>query len=62
MACEARTEVGVDTKDDGAASSALVLEQRISDLCPEEIFEHGTGTEVAYDLIANELLLDGRAG
>jgi glutamate decarboxylase len=41
--------------------AALVLEQGMSDLCRDEIFEHGTGTEVAYDLIANELLLDGSA-
>jgi glutamate decarboxylase len=50
-----------ETKGDGAATSALVLEQAIRDLCHDEIFEHGTGTEVAYDLIANELLLDGSA-
>jgi glutamate decarboxylase len=40
---------------------ALVLEQRMNELCREEMFEHGAGTEVAYDLISNELLLDGSA-
>jgi glutamate/tyrosine decarboxylase-like PLP-dependent enzyme len=45
----------------GAATSALVLEEGMSDLCRDEIFEHGVGTDVAYDLIANELLLDGSA-
>jgi glutamate decarboxylase len=51
----------VETTSDGASTSALVLEQGIRDLCRDEIFDHGTGTEVAYDLIANELLLDGSA-
>ena len=50
-----------ETTGDGAATSALVLEQAIYDLCHDELFEHGTGTEVAFDLIANELLLDGSA-
>jgi glutamate decarboxylase len=50
-----------ETTTDGASTSALVLEQAIQDLCHDEIFDHGTGTEVAYDLIANELLLDGSA-
>jgi glutamate decarboxylase len=53
--------MSVVTKQDGADGSALVFEQRVRDLCHEEIFEHGTGSEVAYDLIANELLLDGSA-
>jgi glutamate decarboxylase len=53
--------MAVQTKEDGAQSSALVFEQRVQDLCHDEIFEHGTGSEVAYDLIANELLLDGSA-
>jgi glutamate decarboxylase len=49
------------TKPDGAGASALVREARVRDLCSEEIFEHGLGSEVAYDLLANELLLDGSA-
>jgi glutamate decarboxylase len=53
--------MSVKTKVDGAGGSALVFEQRIQDLCHDELFEQGTGTEVAYDLISNELLLDGSA-
>jgi len=33
----------------------------VRDLCHDEIVEKGVGTEVAYDLIANELLRDGSA-
>jgi glutamate decarboxylase len=53
--------VSVQTRADGAGDSALVFEQRIQDLCHDELFERGTGSEVAYDLISNELLLDGSA-
>ena len=53
--------MSVKTKVDGAGEGALVFEQRIQDLCHDELFEQGTGTEVAYDLISNELLLDGSA-
>src|SRR6516225_6254416 len=49
------------TTGDGAGATAIVFEQRIQDLCHDELFEQGTGTEVAYDLISNELLLDGSA-
>jgi glutamate decarboxylase len=52
--------MAMETNTDGP-QSALVYEQRIKDLCHDEIFEHGTGSEAAYDLIANELLLDGSA-
>jgi glutamate decarboxylase len=51
----------VETKTDGAGASALVFEQRIQDLCHDALFEEGTGSEAAYDLISNELLLDGSA-
>jgi glutamate decarboxylase len=47
--------------DGGGGDSALVFEQRIQDLCHDTLFERGTGSEVAYDLISNELLLDGSA-
>ena len=50
-----------ETQSEGAGGSALVFEQRIQDLCHDELFEQGTGNEVAYDLISNELLLDGSA-
>ena len=53
--------MSVKTGGDGKGDAALVLEQRIRDLCHDELPEHGTGTEVAYGLIANELLLDGSA-
>src|ERR1700759_2489477 len=43
------------------AAPALVFEQRIQDLCHDKLFEQGTGTRVAYDLMTNELLLDGSA-
>jgi glutamate decarboxylase len=51
----------VEATQDGEETPALVFEQRIRDLCHDEMYEHGTGTEVAYDLISNELLLDGSA-
>ncbi len=51
----------VETTEDRPAAAALVFEQHIQSLCHDEIFERGTGTEVAYDLISNELLLDGSA-
>jgi glutamate decarboxylase len=50
-----------ETKQDGAATSALVLEQRLMDLPCDCLNEHGTGSEVAFDLLSNELLLDGSA-
>ena len=53
--------MSVRTRTDGGADTALVFEQRVLDLCHDELPEQGTGTEVAYDLIANELLLDGSA-
>jgi len=53
--------VTTETKTEGIGDSALVFEQRIQDLCHDRLFEQGTGNEVAYDLISNELLLDGSA-
>ncbi|MCL2769014.1 MAG: glutamate decarboxylase [Solirubrobacterales bacterium] len=47
--------------EDRPEQAALVFEQHIQRLCHQEIPERGTGTEVAYDLISNELLLDGSA-
>jgi glutamate decarboxylase len=55
------TQVNTQTKTDGIGDTALVFEQRIQDLCHDRLFEQGTGNEVAYDLISNELLLDGSA-
>jgi glutamate decarboxylase len=51
----------VETTGDRPAPAALVFEQHTQRLCHDEIFEQGTGTDVAYDLISNELLLDGSA-
>jgi glutamate decarboxylase len=53
--------MSVRTNADGTGDPALVIEERVLDLCHDELPERGTGTEVAYDLIANELLLDGSA-
>ena len=53
--------MNTQTKTDGIGDTALVFEQRIQDLCHDRLFEQGTGNEVAYDLISNELLLDGSA-
>jgi glutamate decarboxylase len=50
-----------DGEMSGESGTALEIEQRIRDLCRDELPEHGTGTEVAFDLIENELLLDGSA-
>ena len=40
---------------------AFVLEQQLLSLPRNEIREHGMGGEIAYDLVSNELLLDGSA-
>jgi glutamate decarboxylase len=53
--------MSVETRPDGSAASAFVREERVMKLCHEEIFEHGLGSEVAYDMLSNELLLDGSA-
>jgi hypothetical protein len=50
--------MSVQTKGDGGADTALVCEQRVLDLCHDEPPEDGTGTEVAYDLIANYTVFD----
>jgi glutamate decarboxylase len=50
-----------DRDGESAETSAIVLEQRVQDLPHNALSEHGTGGEIAYDLLANELLLDGSA-
>jgi glutamate decarboxylase len=50
-----------ETREDGASSSAIVIEQRVMDLPRDELNQHGTGTEIAFDMLSNELLLDGSA-
>jgi glutamate decarboxylase len=44
-----------------ASASALVREAVVRGLARDELPESGTGGEVAYDLLTNELLLDGSA-
>ena len=49
--------MSVNTTGEDGGDLVLVFEQRIRDLCHDEIFEQGTGTEVAYDLMLER---DGR--
>ena len=42
-------------------TSSLVQEEELKGLPRDELPEHGTGSRVAYDLMTNELLLDGSA-
>src|SRR5271167_2525437 len=58
---ESEDAMSLDTNAGGGATPALVFEQKMHDLCHDELPEHGTGTDVAYDLLSNELLLDGSA-
>jgi glutamate decarboxylase len=48
-------------KGNGAYEPELVREERLLGLPKHELPERGTGTNVAYDLMSNELLLDGSA-
>ena len=45
----------------GASASAMVQEEELVGLPRNTVPEHGAGTKVAYDLMTNELLLDGSA-
>jgi glutamate decarboxylase len=45
----------------GASLSALVREEQVLRLPHNHLADSGTGGEVAYDLLTNELLLDGSA-
>jgi glutamate decarboxylase len=51
----------VSEKDDHRFASALVRAERLAGLPQDALAEEGTGGEVAYDMLANELLLDGSA-
>ena len=53
--------MSVETRTDGANLSALVREEQLSRLPHDALTEHGTGGEVACDLLTNELPLDGSA-
>lgn len=43
---------GVKTTADGVSDSALVFEQRVQDLCHDELFERGAGTERSTSRLA----------
>src|SRR5215831_16331062 len=49
------------TEDSGGGDTALVREEKLRALGHSVIEEMGIGSEVAYDVISNELLLDGSA-
>ena len=53
----------MSTQSDGGGSqaSAFVRAEQVSGLPKDALFEDGTGSEVALDLLANELMLDGSA-
>jgi glutamate decarboxylase len=51
----------VDGNDPGTAVSSMVREERVQGLPHDQLQETGTGLDVAYDLLSNELLLDGSA-
>ncbi len=51
----------MDTNGGGASASALVREEQLRALPHDALADQGTGSEVAYDLLSNELLLDGSA-
>ncbi len=53
--------MSLETNEDSAGTTAIVLEQRVMDLPHDQLSEHGTGTEVAFDMLSNEMLLDGSA-
>ncbi len=47
--------------DTDTHTSSLVQEEELKGLPRDELPDHGTGSRVAYDLMTNELLLDGSA-
>ena len=51
----------MDEKAYAPVVSSLVQEERLQGLPQERLAEPGTGGEVAFDMITNELLLDGSA-
>ena len=53
--------MSVGTDGEGADTAAIVREQGVRDLPRDVLGKQGTGGEIAYDLLANELLLDGSA-
>jgi glutamate decarboxylase len=53
--------MATDTRDHGERECAIVREERIRGLPQDHLLEHGLGGDAAYDLLSNELLLDGSA-
>jgi glutamate decarboxylase len=53
--------MNADSTGDGEGFSALVREERLQGLPKDAFAERGVGGEVTYDLLQNELLLDGSA-
>jgi glutamate decarboxylase len=51
----------MDIQEVGADNCAIAREERIRGLPRDNLLEHALGSEVAYDLLSNELLLDGSA-
>ena len=51
----------MDEKSFAPVVSSLIREERLQGLPRDRLQEPGTGSEVAYDMITNELLLDGSA-
>ncbi|HZU59872.1 MAG TPA: hypothetical protein VE983_02845, partial [Solirubrobacteraceae bacterium] len=61
MASTVQPRQSVVGDGDGASAPAMVREEELKGLPRDEFPQHGTGTRVAYDLMTNELLLDGSA-
>jgi glutamate decarboxylase len=51
----------VESAHNGGAATGLVALEEVRSLPKDKMDERGTGGEVAYDLLTNELLLDGAA-
>src|SRR5438477_4705549 len=54
-------ETGQVEAGNGQGATAMVQEEELRGLPRDELPDKGTGTKVAYDLMTNELLLDGSA-
>src|SRR5437763_14378623 len=54
-------ETGQVEAGNGQGATAMVQEEELRGLPRDEMPDEGTGTKVAYDLMTNELVLDGSA-
>jgi glutamate decarboxylase len=61
MSSTTENRVPTGPTDGDPSSSSLVREEELTGLPRDELPEQGTGSKVAYDLMTNELLLDGSA-